>query len=468
MVRTRTRESGPSRAPRRKQAFENFVDFVMARWKEHPALHIYHYAPYEPAALKRLMGRYATREEEIDQMLRAHLFVDLYSVVRQGLRASVESYSIKKLEPFYGFTRAIDLQDANKALRSFEAALELEDVPSISEETKEVVRTYNQDDCASASALRDWLEALRAQLIAGGTEVPRPAPGDAAPSEDLSDWLIRIRALIERLTADVPIDPEERTEEQQARWILANILDWHRREDKAVWWEYFRLADLSAEDLLEERAALSGLTFQEAVGGTASAPIHRYRFPPQETDVRGDEDLRALGGEPFGKVIAVSLDDLTVDIKKRRDTASKHPQAVFAHTHIRKQVLADALVRIGEYVAEHGIEDDGPYRSARDLLLRQAPRLNEEPIRNHRRNHPRRRPAPDRTSGRRHLPDPGASRRRKNLHRRAHDLRIGRPGKNGRDHSQQPQSHPQRHRQDDRDGGEAGHRSQMLPEDARR
>jgi predicted RecB family nuclease len=138
-----------------KRAFEAFVDFVMARWREHPDLHIFHYAPYEPAALKRVMGRYATREEEIDRMLRAHLFVDLYGVVRQGLRASVESYSIKKLEPFYGFTRATDLQDANKALRSFEAALELEDVPSISNETKEVVCTYNQDDCASASALRD-------------------------------------------------------------------------------------------------------------------------------------------------------------------------------------------------------------------------------------------------------------------------------------------------------------------------
>ena len=110
-------------------------------------------------------------------MLRAHLFVDLYGVVRQGLRASVESYSIKKLEPFYGFTREIDLQDANRALRSFESALELEDVPSIAEETRRVVRAYNQDDCASASALRDWLEALRAQLIAGGTEVPRPAAG---------------------------------------------------------------------------------------------------------------------------------------------------------------------------------------------------------------------------------------------------------------------------------------------------
>jgi uncharacterized protein len=211
--------------------------------------------------------------------------------------------------------------------------------------------------------------------------VPRPVPGDATLSEDLSEWLIKIRALIERLTADVPVDPEERTEEQQARWILANTLDWHRREDKAVWWEYFRLADLSAEDLLEERAALSGLAFQKNAGGTARAPIHRYRFPPQETEIRGGEDLRSLGGERFGKVVAISLDARTVDIKKRMDTASTHSAAVFGHTHVPKQVLADALVRIGETVAEHGIEGGGPYRAARDLLLRQAPRLNGEPIR---------------------------------------------------------------------------------------
>jgi uncharacterized protein len=43
-----------------KVAFERFIDFVIARLKLYPDLHIYHFAPYEPAALKRLMGRYAT------------------------------------------------------------------------------------------------------------------------------------------------------------------------------------------------------------------------------------------------------------------------------------------------------------------------------------------------------------------------------------------------------------------------
>ncbi len=89
--------TGQRHVARKSQAFERFIDFVIGRLEQYPDLHIYHYAPYEPAALKRLMGRYATRENELDRLLRSELFVDLYAVVRHGVRASVESYSIKKL-----------------------------------------------------------------------------------------------------------------------------------------------------------------------------------------------------------------------------------------------------------------------------------------------------------------------------------------------------------------------------------
>jgi predicted RecB family nuclease len=363
-----------------KRAFEAFVDFVMERWARFPDLHIYHYAPYEPAALKRLMGRYATLEEELDRMLRAKLFVDLYQVVRHGLRAGVESYSIKRLEPLYGFNRDIALPDANAALALLQASIELDDISSISEATRATVLAYNKDDCRSASGLRGWLEALRKQLVEGGTAVPRPLPGDGAPNENVSAWLIRINPVIEKLTADIPADAEERNAEQQARWLLANVLDWHRREDKTVWWELFRLSDLSAEDLLDERCGLAGLSFVAEVGGTTRAPIHRYRFPPQETEFRGGEDLRNLGGAKLGSVEAISFATATVDIKKRQDSAGIHPEAVFAHSYVDAKVLAEALLRIGTYVAERGLRGDGPYQAARDLLLREVPRTGGQPL----------------------------------------------------------------------------------------
>jgi hypothetical protein len=58
-----------SRAEERA-ASEQFVDFVMDRLSVYPNLHIYPYARYEPAALKWLMGPCATREDELDLLLR--------------------------------------------------------------------------------------------------------------------------------------------------------------------------------------------------------------------------------------------------------------------------------------------------------------------------------------------------------------------------------------------------------------
>ncbi|MDQ3865793.1 MAG: TM0106 family RecB-like putative nuclease, partial [Actinomycetota bacterium] len=58
-----------------KEAFERFVDHVVERRRRFPGMHVYHYAPYERTALTRLMGEHATREEEIDDLLRGEVLV---------------------------------------------------------------------------------------------------------------------------------------------------------------------------------------------------------------------------------------------------------------------------------------------------------------------------------------------------------------------------------------------------------
>ena len=363
-----------------RAAFERFIDFVTHRLTIHPDPHIYHFAPYEPSALKRLMGRYATRENELDNLLRAEIFVDLYSVARHAIRASVESYSIKKLEPLYAFKRSVPLEDVGAVLARTQTRLEMADSAGIPEADKAAIKGYNRDDCASTWELRNWLEAVRSDLIARGALIERPKPKTAEISEELDDWLRRVAALVVRLTAGVPDDPADRTSEQQACWLLAFLLDWHGRENKAVWWEYFRLRDLSVEDLLYERAGLSGLKYLKEVGGTERAPVHRYEFQLQETHIRPDDDLRSAGGDKLGTVLAISQDDRTVDIKKRGDTAGTHPEAVFAHNSVNTKVLAESLLKLGEWVAKNGIGGDGGHQAARDLLLRFAPRLRGEAL----------------------------------------------------------------------------------------
>ena len=107
-----------------KAAFEWLIDTIVDRRRRDPGLHVYHYGSYESGRVARLSTRHATREEEVDTLLRQDVFVDLYRVVRQGVRVSVESYSIKRLEPLYGFHREIELREADKSIVEFERYLE--------------------------------------------------------------------------------------------------------------------------------------------------------------------------------------------------------------------------------------------------------------------------------------------------------------------------------------------------------
>ena len=357
-------------------AFETVVDEILVSWDTNPGMHIYHYAPYEPVAFKRLMGRYATREAEIDRMLRAERFVDLYAIVRQALRASVERYSIKDLEPFYGFTRVVKLADANINLHVVERALEASAIDAITPAVRTAVEGYNLDDCKSALQLRVWLEQLRASLETAGTEVPRPKSADGTASEPITDRARRVQALFTALTAGVPTERTERNEEQQARWLLAHLLDFHRREAKAPWWEFFRLRDLTEEDLLEEKAAVAGLRFADRIGGTKKCPVDRYKYPPQETDIRDGDELHLPDGTDFGTVYAIDRRTHALDVKKRGLQAEIHPSALFAHSFVNTDVLAASLLRIADDVVEHGISCALQYKVAREILLRHPPRLN--------------------------------------------------------------------------------------------
>ena len=368
-----------------RAAFESVMDLIAQAWQAHPGMHVYHYAPYEPSAFKRLMGRYATRVDELDELLRAERFVDLYGVVRQALLAGIERYSIKNLEALYGFTRAVELADASRNLRRMEQALELGCGAAIAPEVRAAVQGYNEDDCVSTLRLREWLEKLRAEVERSGSPVPRPVPRPGEPSEKLHARTQRVAELRARLLDGLPAARAERSEEQQARWLLAYLLDWHRREDKAGWWEYYRLRDLAEDDLFDEPRAIAGLTFEERLGfvphKTTGKPtksvIDRYRYPAQEMEIRPGDELKMKDGA-FGKVKAVDRDALTIDIRKGPDRAEQHPGAVFAHKYIPPTALEDALYRIGERAAAIGqvtADAADPNPLAGQLLLARTPRL---------------------------------------------------------------------------------------------
>ncbi len=357
-----------------KRAFETFIDLVVERRRRDPAMHVYHYAAYEPAAVKRLMSRYATREDEVDELLRGGVFVDLYQAVRQGLRASVESYSIKKIEMFYMPEREGGVTDAGFSVVHYERWLKTREQRLLDE-----LAAYNRDDCLSTWRLRAWLEERRREAESQfGIALDRPAPASGEPPEAVHEAQEETRRRIEVLTADVPAGRADRDELQQGRWLLAQLLDWHRREAKPAWWEYFRLRDLPLEELYGESAALAGLVYVGVVGSSGRSLIHRYRFDPaQDFRIRnGDGDWVDPATERSAGSV-VGLDELegTIDLRRAATSPVPHPRALIEGKPRDPQTMRDALGRIADRVIAAGIDGPGPARAVRELILRRPPRI---------------------------------------------------------------------------------------------
>jgi AAA domain-containing protein/RNase H-like protein len=319
--------------------------------------------------------------------------------VRQGVRASVESYSIKRIEPIYDFVRDIDLRDAGSSIVAFEEWLELGEGDRPSSEILDEIARYNRDDVVSTARLRDWLEGLRIELATEtGQTVPRPTPVSGDAPVELAEAEARVAEVAAALAEGVPVDRAERSVEQQARWLLAQLLSWHRRENKATYWEFFHRMELDATELTIDKGALGPL---EVVGrirepylptpkSKLMRQVWRYRFAPQDYDIGRRSELydparrQALpdAGMKAWKLNASIADaddaDGTVDIEWMGDEEEPaHPAGLVPLDIFNDRPHRAALLRLGEWVMEHGIDAEGPWRAARDLLLGRAPRAGQ-------------------------------------------------------------------------------------------
>lgn len=361
-----------------KQAFESFMAVVLEIKNQNPEMHIYHYAPYEVSAFKRLMGKYATCEDQMDGLLRSGTFVDLYGVVRQAVRASVEKYSIKDLEKFYGYTREIDLREVSKHKSMYEFLLETNKTEEAYNEMIEAIRLYNQDDCISTQRLHIWLEELRSELINQGTDIPRPEPKLMEANEKITEHQDRIKPLVDALLEGIPVAQDERDSVQHAKFILTHMLDWYRREEKSLWWEHYRLLDLTSEELLEEKSAISFLAYTGKSFSEKRSTVYEYRFPFQEAGLKKDKPVTNQEGNSAGTIFYLDMTQGIIQLKKGSSIdPNDHPFSVFSMDKVSSKVKEEAIIRLAEWVVANGIDSPSDeFRAVRSLLLRKQPDVN--------------------------------------------------------------------------------------------
>ena len=366
-----------------RRAFCDFIDWVYARWQADPTLHVYHYANYEVAALRRLMGRHGSRETEVDTLLRHEVFVDLYAVVRHGVRVGEPHYSIKNLERLYRPARAGEVTSAVDSIAVYErwlASGEAQDWKA--SPLLRAIRVYNQDDCESTWQLTCWLRER--QQEAGIAWIPKQDTPLEVPEEpdSLADPASP-QALAQTLLAEIPSAPQRHT--QGARWqtqeLLGQIVEFHRREAKPVWWAMFDRHDMTEEELVQDMNCLGGLTRLSQ----PPEPIKRshgfwYGFDPgQETKLDvGAQCYFAHDLEVKIPIHAVDQERGRICLKFSSGRLKQFPNglppdslSLIPDEYVSAQVIENAVWN----VAQTWQEENRLPAALHDFLLRRPPRV---------------------------------------------------------------------------------------------
>lgn len=249
-----------------RQALLDFLDYVEDKRRQHPDMHIYHYASYERTHLSSIAQRHGVAEDRVDDLLRGHILVDLYRVLGGALQLGTSSYSIKKVEALHmvgekreGVTTAADSVD------QYAQYVQLRDAGMTTEAERilQEIANYNEYDCVSTLKLRDWLRNLAADHgalavtanVGSSNMGPTLAPEDETDKERKDRLAFETRANLEAAVlnhAGDAFDPG-RTDDQRAWGLAGAALRYHEREGKSFWWEHFTRLSEPADEWAEHR-----------------------------------------------------------------------------------------------------------------------------------------------------------------------------------------------------------------------
>jgi predicted RecB family nuclease len=349
-------------------AFERFMDWLAERRRRWPDLHVYHYAPYEVTALKRLTGKYATREKEMDDLLRTGAFVDLYRVVHQGFVIGTPSYSLKDVEHLYMPQRTGPVLSAGGSVVEYQRWIDSGQPPGAAESPiLGSVREYNRVDCESTWMLRSWLRERQSESgieyladpLRDGTP---PAPDPARDAAEALSW-----RLVERGRAREVAEPEEGRLDQLIGWLV----EFHRREEKPMWWRMFDRHEMTVEERFDDRDCLAALTRSERpTWKIARSQGFEYRYDTiQETGRRAGDKCYVAGTEYRAEIVAMDEGAGTVELKSTSPLPDQ--LCLIPDEHVGAKEIKAAIAR---YAAawEQG---DVASQAVDDLLRQRPPRI---------------------------------------------------------------------------------------------
>ncbi|HNC04644.1 MAG TPA: ribonuclease H-like domain-containing protein, partial [Agitococcus sp.] len=338
---------------------------------------IYHYAPYEVTACRKLMGRFGVCEQEVDDLLRRGVFVDLYKIVKSGLLVGTPNYSIKSIERLYGSEHQGEVANGGDSIVAYEnyrnklANGERAQANTILKN----IEAYNKDDCDSTQELTAWLRQLQQEK-----GISYQASIINVEQKELTDEQKAVLALRDRLLTQAESLKQDNAIFANQLANIAWMLEFHRREDKPKWWKYFDRMDATEEELWDDLdcLAMCQRTEREPIPIDDNNVAYEYNFDVNQDFKGGKEEFIVLGlTTDNGKDVKVKLLKEESSLKKGVITLKSSqvlPQTItlIPNDYINPKPIPTALQQVIEAINTQG---NTTHCAIQHFLAKQPPKI---------------------------------------------------------------------------------------------
>jgi predicted RecB family nuclease len=347
-----------------RAAFEEMVDWFTAHVAENPRAHIYHYAAYEVHVLRRLSTAFASREDEVDGLLRAEKFVDLYAISRAAIRTSERNMSLKTLEHFFAEKREEDVKAAGESIVHYHRWRETQDRAIL-----DGILAYNRVDCVNTEGLRDWLLSLRPEGLPWWEKETPPPPKPEKIAELDQMEAARAAARQAALASTHLSEP--------FRELCAQLVDFHKRAKKPALWAVFDRCGADDATLIDDLECIGGIApfGVDWLRQEKRSVVARYSCVPQETKLKpGSAVLHAPTRMRLGSIVDLDIEAGWVEVKRGLKPGEAFPES---GSIIAGWPLDDEVLQAGLRRTVLSLANGCGAQAMLDLLERRPPRLTD-------------------------------------------------------------------------------------------
>ncbi|MCA1785440.1 MAG: ribonuclease H-like domain-containing protein, partial [Desulfobacteraceae bacterium] len=307
-----------------------------------------------------------------DQLLRNHKLVDLYKVVKQGLRISESSYSLKKVENFYMEKRKTEVVSAVESVIFYEKWKLTQD-PAILDS----IRNYNEDDCRSTSLLHTWLLSIKPASAACFFDQPAESVEDIPPDSAITEYEQELARMRDALADNLPENREDWCPDDALFHLAGLLLDFYRRADKPAWWAIFSRMEMNEQELIDDPECIGGMTLCRPPHRDKRSLVYTYTFPDQEYKLReGQKCTQTDTGTPLSDIQQLDTQKNRVVLKIGM-TRPQPPErlSIGPGKPINSGVLKKALFRFAQSL----VDGSRRYRAVEQILKKAYPAFSHIP-----------------------------------------------------------------------------------------